>query len=871
MNNRQKREKLFYRKKKNYKKAGICIGMAAILASTVFSWDSLHDANRTSTGQTDTTIHTYDMGELASKEQQDHTVQINGKDYTVAGLSDTTEQTDEAMEICDQDIQDESAENRDPVEYIAGVPVKEAKDASDVVELINDNWDQDYTVPDTETTEPGSDGSTDSNDKYQLKRLMVLTDGAQLTDSYGASEILHYGDYNEYVLQFDTTADTEYAYYELADAYGTDHCFIDQVVDSDILADVPDIEDHNSLSWGGSVMGFGYLKAEYDYYVIDQEVTVAIIDTGLDATNKIFKGRIDTKHSYCFQGKDKVSKNKAYTDGNGHGTHVAGIIADNTPENVKLMILKTFDDAGKSSNLAIRSALQYAVSQKADVVNMSLGWTGLFWKYSTLLKDVLKKAEASGTVVCCAAGNYATDVSTTYPANRGNVITVTAMNSNENFAASYSNYGDTVDFCAPGTSVVSTYLKGKYQKMSGTSMATPHITAAVAYVKMIQPSLNYKGVKKVLKKYAVDKGTYGWDPQYGWGYVNLHDYFDQSGLKVQYTDYDENGNEKPESQTAFSKQTVTREYGSKAYRYKVTTNSEGKVTYQSSNTRIAEADEKGYISIKGVGSCTITATVGADAAYKTTLASYTLTVTPKDISGLTATLSKKVYQYAGKSCKPSVTVAGLNKEDYTVTYRNAKKVGSATCVVTGTGNYTGKIECPYTIRLAAAELKTVANQKSGLSLTWDSVPGAEGYRIYRRTYKGKWQRIGDINSGDTLTYVDTSAKSGTWYAYRIRARKGTSFGAYSDAVVTRRLTRPAISVKERSYGVAVKWKSIKGAKKYKIYRQEEKGSMKQIGTTTDLYWKDKTARSGYRYVYTVKAVSGSAQSCAAKRVTIIKK
>ena len=295
------------------------------------------------------------------------------------------------------------------------------------------------------------------------------------------------------------------------------------------------------------------------------------------------------------------------------------------------------------------------------------------------------------------------------------------------------------------------------------------------------------------------------------------------------------------------------------------------MTYQSSNTRIAEADEKGYISIKGVGSCTITATVGADAAYKTTLASYTLTVTPKDISGLTATLSKKVYQYAGKSCKPSVTVEGLNKEDYTVTYRNAKKVGRATCVVTGIGNYTGKIECPYTIRLAAAELKTVANQKSGLSLTWDSVPGAEGYRIYRRTYKGKWQRIGDVNSGDTLTYVDTSAKSGTWYAYRIRARKGTSFGAYSDAVVTRRLTRPAISVKERSYGVAVKWKSIKGAKKYKIYRQEEKGSMKQIGTTTDPYWKDKTARSGYRYVYTVKAVSGSAQSCAAKRVTIIKK
>lgn len=871
MNNKQNQEKQFYKKKKNYKKVGICIGMATVLASSVFSWDSLHDANRAGSGQMDTTIHTYDVDAVAIEEKQDHTVEINGRDYTVAGLNDTTEQTGETTEICSPDLQDEDTENSNRVEYIAGVPVKEARDASDVVELINDNWEQDYTVPETETTKPGTGPIEDADDKYQLKRLMVLTDGQQLKDSYGASDILHYGDYDEYVLQFDTTEDTEYAYYELADAYGTDHCFIDQVVDSDILLDVPDVEEYNSLSWGGSVMGFGYLKAEYDYYVIDQDVTVAIIDTGLDATNKIFKNRIDTKHSFCFQGTDKVSKSKAYTDGNGHGTHVAGIIADNTPENVKLMILKTFDDAGKSTNLAIRSALQYAISQKAAVVNMSLGWTGLFWKYSTLLKDVLKKAEASGTVVCCAAGNHATDVSTTYPANRGNVLTVSAMNSNEVFAASYSNYGDTVDFCAPGTSILSTYLKGKHQKMSGTSMATPHITAAVAYVKMIQPKLDYKGVKKVLKKYAVDKGTYGWDPEYGWGYVDLHDYFDQAGLKVHYTDYDENGNEKPESKTTFTKQTVTREYGSKAYRYKVATNSEGDVTYLSSNTGIAEADEKGYITIKNVGTCTITAMVGADATYRTTSASYTLIVKPKDISGYTATLSKTVYRYAGKNCKPTVTVSGLNEENYIVKYRNANKIGTALCVVTGTGNYTGRIECPYTIRLASTELKTVTNQKTGVMLNWGKVPGAEGYRIYRRTYTGKWEKIGDITSADTSSYIDLSAKSGKWYAYRVRAKKGMSFGSYSESISTRRLIRPVISVNERSYGVAVKWKTVKGAKKYKIYRQEENGSMKQIGTTTKLYWKDKKVKSGYRYRYTVKAVSGTAQSCAAKRITIIKK
>ena len=129
-------------------------------------------------------------------------------------------------------------------------------------------------------------------------------------------------------------------------------------------------------------------------------MTVALIDTGLDATNKIFNNRVDKRRSFYFKGSDSVKKTTAYVDENGHGTHVAGIIADNTPDNVNFMVLKAFDGDGKSSNLAIRSALQYAVDQKADVVNMSFGWTGMgiFILFEGCVKE--SRDSRNGCVLC---------------------------------------------------------------------------------------------------------------------------------------------------------------------------------------------------------------------------------------------------------------------------------------------------------------------------------------------------------------------------------------------------------------------------------------------------------------------------------------
>lgn len=889
-------------RKKNMKirKAGICIGMAALLVCTLlpvpdWGWNQGENSEKTifeksDGGQTDAssaTMYTYDLEETSSEEASNQPVVIQGEEYAVAEIGTQTEDTTAADETAIPDAAyaetDENAapEENDATAYASKVKVKEIADASEVVDLINDTWETGYqeksdnenqTQNESSSPELTNDGddADETDDTYQLKRLMVLT-GDELTDSYGAVDILHYAKYNQYVLQFETEEDTEYAYYELVSDYGKENCFVDEVVSDDTLAAFTGVTEYDTMSWGGSYMGFGYLKAEYDYYRIDSEVTVAVIDTGIDTSNRVFKNRIDKRHSFYFKGSDSVKKTSSYTDENGHGTHVAGIIADNTPENVSLMILKTFDGAGKSTNLAIRSALQYAVEQKADVVNMSLGWTGTLWAYSTYLKDVLKEAETTGTIICCAAGNKAMDVRTTYPANKENVITVSAINSNGIFAASYSNYGDTIDFSAPGTSVASTYLGGGTMKMSGTSMATPHISAAVAYVKMIEPQLNYKGVKIRLQQYAVDRGTLGWDENYGWGVVDLHDYFDNSNLTVKYTDYDENGQRKATPTAAFSKTKLTKKYGSAAYRYAVQTNSTGKVRYSSSNTAIAETDRSGYITIKKAGTCVITAAIDADANYRSSRVSYTLEVTPKDISGKKATLSKTSYTYAGKACKPSVTVSGLKASDYKVTYKNANQAGKAVCVITGTGNYTGTIKASYTIKLASSTITKVENAASGVRVTWKKISGAAGYRVYRKTKNGTWKRVGDVTSGKTVSFTDKTAKSGTRYEYRVRARKDSVFGGYSKKVSIRRMARPELTVKNKGKNIQLKWTSVKGVKVYKIYRKTGSGSYKLIGTTTSRSFKDTDVKAGKTYAYKVKAVNGSDKSAASQQIKIKKK
>ncbi len=258
-----------------------------------------------------------------------------------------------------------------------------------------------------------------------------------------------------------------------------------------------------------------------------KEVVVAILDTGIDYKHPDLipnlwvnnaeipgNGVDDDNNGYIddVYGMSAIEKEGNPYDKNGHGTHVAGIIgasADNNIGvaginwNVKLMSCRFLDEDGVGNLSGAIEALNYAVAMKKRgvnvvVVNNSWGGNG----YSSSLHNKVVEAIQNGISVVAAAGNESVnnDITPTYPANFevDEVISVAALNKNQDLA-SFSNYGaKTVDIAAPGVSIISTYKDQSYRSMSGTSMATPFVSGAVALLKSIEPNLSPAAVKSRL-------------------------------------------------------------------------------------------------------------------------------------------------------------------------------------------------------------------------------------------------------------------------------------------------------------------------------------------------------------------------------------
>lgn len=211
--------------------------------------------------------------------------------------------------------------------------------------------------------------------------------------------------------------------------------------------------------------------------------TAWVIDTGIDFTHPDLN--VDSTRSRSFLGAGTTAN-----DENGHGTHVAGIIGGKNnnfgvlgvASGATLISLRVLDKEGNGSGSGIIQALSY-VSNNAkagDVVNMSLGEDTV----STILDNYVKAVVAKGIYVSIAAGNDAKAANLTSPAraNGTNIYTVSAVDSLNRFA-SFSNFGnDVVDYAAPGVRIVSTYMGGKYARMSGTSMAAPHMAGLLLLV-----------------------------------------------------------------------------------------------------------------------------------------------------------------------------------------------------------------------------------------------------------------------------------------------------------------------------------------------------------------------------------------------------
>ncbi len=219
-------------------------------------------------------------------------------------------------------------------------------------------------------------------------------------------------------------------------------------------------------------------------------VTVAVIDTGIACEDyQGFMKGTDLANTRCVGGWNLIWDNEHANDDHGHGTHVAGTIAQTTDNAVgvtglafgsRLMPVKVLDKRGWGTNLDVANGIRWAADNGAQVINLSLGGP----QNSKVLQDAVKHARDLGVVVVASAGNSGGSVG--YPGGSEGVIGVSASDQGDKLA-SFSSRGPGVDIAAPGVDVVQQTIcqEGKnkceiYASWRGTSMASPHVAAAAA-------------------------------------------------------------------------------------------------------------------------------------------------------------------------------------------------------------------------------------------------------------------------------------------------------------------------------------------------------------------------------------------------------
>ena len=368
---------------------------------------------------------------------------------------------------------------------------------------------------------PESGDSTENVD-VNTNRLIVSTySNDTIENTCGALDCIE-GYNNWHILQYDSIEATASAYNYYSNQDYVNYVEYDEIIDWELPE--PDYSsDSSSISWGAdkveSVKAVTVLNKSK---AAQADVVVAVIDTGVDSNHDFFKD--SAGNSRILPGnREKDNSPDPSTTKYDHGTHVAGIIVDNTPSNVKIKSYNYFYYEEVTTSTLV-TEISSAISDKVDVINLSLSGVGPAAK--SLIEEI-EKAVNAGIVVVAAAGNDKKDANGYYPANIPEIITVAAVNSS-NKPSTYNdgkgtNYGNVVDISAPGSSIYSTIPNNKFANKSGTSMATPFVSAAAAILKSTSKSLSSVRICEILKMSAYKPS--GWAnnyaSNYGSGIVNF--------------------------------------------------------------------------------------------------------------------------------------------------------------------------------------------------------------------------------------------------------------------------------------------------------------------------------------------------------------
>lgn len=298
-------------------------------------------------------------------------------------------------------------------------------------------------------------------------------------------------------------------------------------------------------------------------------VIVAVVDTGVDITHPDLAGNVwsnsreipdngidDDANGYVddVHGWNFLSNDNQVDDGVGHGTHVAGTIAaqdDNSlgivgvAPDAQIMPVRVFAFHTETTVFMLSQGILYAAQNGADVINNSWEACGSDCSSVGVVEDAVRTAHAAGAVVVFSAGNEANDIRNLSPQNQPEAIVVSATTPADT-RASFSNFG-LVDLGAPGAgdpndpgveperailslkaaNCIDPWICNEdrnvgdaYVRLSGTSMAGPHVAGAAALILGLHPSYSPEQVRQVLRRTSIDVGSDGYDPSLGYGRVD---------------------------------------------------------------------------------------------------------------------------------------------------------------------------------------------------------------------------------------------------------------------------------------------------------------------------------------------------------------
>lgn len=561
---------------------------------------------------------------------------------------------------------------------------------------------------------------------------------------------------------------------------------------------------------------------------VSGQVTVAVVDTGVDATHPDLKGRVKKGKTFVKQNSKGVKYSSSQTaDDEGHGTQVAGIIAANTDDdlgidgvsgkyNVGILPVKVLDNIGDGYLSDVIKGIEYAADQGADVINLSLG----FYTYSVFLEKAVQYAQQKGCVLVAAAGNEAEEAESlaeeglelglAFPASLEGVLAVGATKK-DNRRASFSNYGNGLDLVAPGLFIMAPFPEkiaktaneedigelygntqsGYYLKMSGTSGAAPHVSAVAALYKLKNPNAKGMEITNHLRNTSRDLGAKGYDIYYGYGLLDAESALKQKAAAI------------PGRSSLSLKNKGIR---SISVSWTAVSGASGYDIYRGAGIF------GNYVKVKTVSASTgrsfLDTGLETDTNYCYKVSAY------KFVNG------KKVYGIASEPAYCTTSPLYMTLRGKTKGYK-------------------------------------------GVQLSWNKSKKAKGYVVYRATKrKGPYKRIRTLKKKNTK-FFDRKMIAGKPYYYRVRAYL-TENGkkVYSDASNTLRRTavlkRPAVKLTQNGSRVQLSWNEVDGAQGYEVYMSKKKAkrSFKKVKTIRQ---KDTTVylspqlKKGKRYYYKVRA------------------